>query len=103
MKKSIIIFAIIIASFRANAQEHTKDTVCISRERLELAKNAKGKDVFVLKCEDFDYFSVDGKGTVKTVNTDKASAGRFAEGGTPFIIYNTNRFGERKISKIYVK
>lgn len=85
MKKSIIIFAIIIASFRANAQEHAKDTVRIERDRVELTQTEKGKPQFVLK-------SGTDKTKTRKVNTDKGSAERFCNGGTPYVIYNLNEF-----------
>lgn len=95
MKKTLIIAVIIMAAVRLSAQEPTKDTVRIERSRVELQTNDKGKPCFVLT-------SADG-GKTRKVNTDKGSAERFQYSGTPYIIYNLNEFGERKISKIYVK
>lgn len=95
MKKTLIIAVIIMAAVRLSAQEPTKDTVRIHSDRLELTRTEKGKPQFVL-------YSDDNTKTRK-VNTDKGSAERFQSGGTPYIIYNLNEFGERKISKIYVK
>lgn len=91
----MIIAAFILAALCLSAQEPTKDTVRIERNRVELQTNDKGKPCFVLT-------SADGNKTRK-VNTDKGSAERFQNSGIPYIIYNLNEFGERKISKIYVK
>ena len=91
----MIIAVILMAAVRLSAQEPAKDTVCVHRDRLELTHTEKGKPQFVL-------YSDDNEKTRK-VNTDKGSAERFQSGGTPYIIYNLNEFGERKISKIYVK
>ena len=95
MKKTFIIAAIIMAAVRLSAQEPTKDTGRIHSDRLELTHTEKGKPQFVLYSDD--------NAKTRKVNTDKGSAERFRSGGTPFIVYNLNEFGERKISKIYVK
>lgn len=94
MKKTLIIAVIIMAAVRLSAQEPTKDTVRIHSDRLELTQE-KGKPQFVLHSDD--------NAKTRKVNTDKGSAERFQSGGTPYVIYNLNEFGERKISKIYVK
>lgn len=91
----MIIAALMLAALCLSAQEQTKDTVRIERNRIELQTTEKGKPCFALT-------SADGSKTRK-VNTDKGSAERFQNSGTPYIIYNLNEFGERKISKIYVK
>lgn len=96
MKKTLIVAAIIMAALRMSAQEHAKDTVRIERDRVELTQTEKGKPQFVLK-------SGTDKTKTRKVNTDKGSAERFCNGGTPYVIYNLNEFEERKISKIYVK
>ena len=95
MKKTFIIAVIIMAAVRLSAQEPTKDTVRIERNRVELQTNDKGKPQFVLHSDD--------NAKTRKVNTDKGSTERFQGGGTPYVIYNLNEFGERKISKIYVK
>jgi len=93
MKKLLIIVALCLIG-RMYAQETQKDTVAIHRSQVELTTTAKGKPVFVWKVQD---------GTTKNVQTDKQSAERFRNSGKPYVIYNLNQFGERKISKIYVK
>lgn len=95
MKKTLIIAAFMVAALCLNAQEPTKDTVRIERSRVELQTNEKGKPCFVLTSAD--------ESKTRKVNTDKGSAERFQNSGIPYIIYNLNEFGERKISKIYVK
>lgn len=92
MKKLLIIVALCLVG-RMYAQETQKDTVAVNRSQVELTTTAKGKPVFVWKAQD---------GTTKNVQTDKQSAERFRNSGKPYVIYNLNQFGERKISKIYV-
>lgn len=93
MKKLLIIVALCLIG-RMYAQETQKDTVAINRSHVELKSNNKGKPFFVWKASD---------GTTKNVQTDKQSAERFRNSGKPYVIYNLNQFGEKKISKIYVK
>ena len=95
MKKQIVTLAILLGmSGAAAAQQQTKDTVRIHSDRIELQHDEKGKPFFTLYSDDNE--------TTKKVNTDKKSAENFGNGGTPFLIFNLNEFGERKISKVYV-
>lgn len=94
MKKQIVTMAILLAMSGAAAAQQEKDTVRIHSDRIELQHDAKGKPFFTLYSDDNE--------TTKKVNTDKKSAENFGNGGTPFLIFNLNEFGERKISKVYV-
>lgn len=93
MKKFTLIAAMLFTFATAQAQI-TKDTVRIHTDRLELTKDKQGKPKFIL-------YSDDNLKTRK-VNTNNGSAQAFQKGGTPYLIYRYNEFGEKVISKVYV-
>ncbi len=90
--KKLLIIALLGLAMGAYAQQQ-KDTVRIERRSLELTTD-NGKNQFVITAKD---------GTTKKVSTDKQSAEHWKNSGVPYVIFNINQFGEKKISKIYVK
>ena len=73
MKKTFIIAVIIMAAVRLSAQEPTKDTVRIERNRVELQTNDKGKPQFVLHSDD--------NAKTRKVNTDNKQKGVYIVNG----------------------
>lgn len=90
--RKLFIIALLGLAMGAYAQQQ-KDTVRIERNTIELTTE-NGKNQFVMTAKD---------GTTKRVSTDKKSAENWRNSGVPYVIFNINSFGEKKISKIYVK